>query len=239
MDKKIPGKTLSFIDDATLRSYAEEVLAVAKKAEEEVEEKIYSNVVDPFSALFDSLRQGLSLSKWLEKEKERQVQKTMQNALGKFHQKILGSIPGWEDMGTGGVVDIKNTGKKIIVEVKNKWNTTKGNHKINIYDDLDSLLKADYKDYTGYYVEVVPKNKNPYNKPFTPPDNKQGGKRRPNNEKIRVIDGRSFYAIASGEENALRDLYMVLPRIIAGILGVSADLAEKDEKLTEILNQAY
>jgi hypothetical protein len=53
-------------------------------------------------------------------------------------------------------------------------------------------------------VEIVP-NKARYDKPFTPSRNKDAT-RCISKEDIRVIDGYSFYALATGEADALRNL---------------------------------
>ena len=129
------SQLLGFISDEDLYRHTQKVLGVAKHAVTNAEMRLYSNKIDPFSALFDSLRQGVSLTLWIEQEKSRQIQKTMQNAVGEFHEDILGSMGGWEKLPVGHVIDLKNITKKIIAEVKNKHNTTKGNHKKDIYDD--------------------------------------------------------------------------------------------------------
>ena len=99
-----------------------------------------------------------------------------------------------------------NINDKIIAEIKNKHNTTKGNHKKNIYDDLESKLNTNYNGFTAYYVEVLPKrNLKTYNKSFTPPDNITQSN-RPKNSKIRVIDGASFYEVISGNPDFLEKL---------------------------------
>ena len=201
-------------------------------------ENLHSNVVDPFSALFDALRQEISLTDWVDQEKTRQIQKTMQNALGEFHQAIIGSMDGWEDLPVGHIIDDRNMKRKIITEIKNKHNTTKGSDKKSIYDNLNSQLKGDYKGFTGYYVEIIPKGKRPYDKPFTPSDN-VSRKRRPINEKIRVIDGRSFYALASGHKDALKTLYTVLPEVISDILGIDCQNIIKDTLFMDLFNRAY
>ena len=180
--------------------------------------------------------QGVCLEEWMEQEKSRQIQKTLQNSLGEFHQGILGAADGWENLGTGHVFDILNKQKKIIAEIKNKYNTTKGNHKIAIYDDLVAQLNSQYKGFMSYYVEIIPAKKGAYNKPFTPSDNKTK-KRRPINKSIRVIDGKSFYALATGDENALRKVYEVLPRVISDILGGEKDKQEKS--FMELFDRAY
>ena len=209
---------LSFITNESLYKIVGDVLKVSQRANADAEKEFYKNVVDPFSALFDALRQNITLEQWIEQEKLRQSQKTLQNALGDFHQNVLGSVANWENLGKGQVVDLRNTGSKVIAEVKNKFNTTKGNHKVRIYDDFESLIKSAHEGYTAYYVEVIPKAAVKYNKPFTPSDN-QTSTRRTENPQIRVIDGYSFYDLATGENDSLRKLYAALPIVIAEVLG--------------------
>lgn len=229
---------VDFIDDDKLYAELKAVLTIAQTATDAAEGALYSNVIDPFSAVLDSMRQGITLTEWLEQEKARQIQKTMQNALGNFHQKILGSVPGWKDLGVGSVVDIENEEQKIIAEVKNKFNTTKGNHKKEIYNDLLSLITSSREGYTGYYVEVIPKSKVPYDKPFTPSDNVASA-RKPSNEKIRVIDGSSFYALATGVPDALAKLYAALPHVIADILDQDPAALLADPSFQELFHRAY
>lgn len=177
---------LKFISDENLISAVATVVAVIENADLNTEENLHKNVIDPFSALFQGVTHTISYKEWINQEKARQVQKTMQNAIGNFHQEILGIMVGWKNLGTGGGLDVINEKLKIIAEVKNKFNTTKGNHKVEIYDSIKSKLNTpEYKDYIGYYVEVVPKGRNKYDKPFIPPDNKTQ-KRRPTRNKIRV-----------------------------------------------------
>ena len=206
---------LKFISDKDLIAAVDRVVRIIETAEHNSVINLHKNVIDPFSALFDGVTHSIVYKQWLEQEKARQLQKTMQNAIGDFHQQILGSIPGWTNLGVGGGLDIVNKEMKIIAEVKNKYNTTKGNHKAEIYDAIKSKLKTEeYSNFVGCYVEIISQGKNKYDKPYTPSDNKTK-KRRPNNEKIRVIDGISFYALATGREHALQELFEVLPSILA------------------------
>lgn len=229
---------LLFVSDDILYQEVRKVLAIAQAAVDQAEVNLYQNVIDPFSAVFDSLRQGVSMSEWLEQEKARQIQKTMQNAVGDFHQAILGNVEGWEDLRVGGVADLKSDTRQIVAEVKNKYNTTKGNHKKVIYDDLNTLITTTYNNYTGYYVEIIPKSRRPYDKVFTPSDN-ETGQRRPENEKIRVIDGRSFYKLVTGRENSLKELYDILPLVIAEVLNTDSSLVTGDPIYTDLFTRAY
>lgn len=193
------------------------------------EKDIYSNTLDCFSAVIDSSVRGSTLEEWKESEKQRQAQKTLQNKIGDFHQQVLGTLEGVDDLGTGGVVDLVSDEHKIVAEIKNKWNTTKGNHKKSIYDDLESVLASEDKEgYTGYYVEILPKNGQTYNKPFAPSDNTSGSTRG-SREDIRVIDGKTFYAKITGDENALEELYNLVPELTSEILRESFKV-ERDSK---------
>ena len=179
---------------------------------------IYRNTLDPFSAVLDSKLLNKDLEAWInDVEIPRQDQKTVQNIIGTLHQKIIGTFKDWEDLGTGMVVDNKNDKKKIVAEVKNKHNTTKGNHKKEIYDDLKEMVEKKYPGYKGYYVEILPKNGKVYDEEFTPPDNKTK-KNRPANSNIRIIDGKSFYKLVTGKKNALEILYDEFPKLIDEIL---------------------
>lgn len=230
---------LPFIDDEDLIHEVRKVLDIAQIAASAAEDTIFNNIIDPFSAVFDSQRQGIAPSEWLQQEKARQIQKTLQNAVGEFHQSILGHVDGWTNLNVGHIVDLRSDSNKILAEVKNKYNTTKGNHKKTIYDDLLSLIRQeDFHDYKGYYVEIIPKSRNPYNKPFTPSDN-ETGTRRPENQNIRVIDGRSFYELVTGQSNALDTLYEVLPRIIADITGNDGSEMTEDPLYKELYKKAY
>lgn len=226
---------LSFIKDEDLRKHVSWVLSYVKQP---TEKSFYKNAVDPFSAVFEASIQEIPLSKWVGLEKVRQGQKSMQNKLGDFHQRILGSMPGWEDLGTGHLVDIRNIGKKIIAEIKNKHNTTKGSDRVVIYDNLKYALNKEYHGFTAYYVEIIPKSRYTYDKDFSPPDNKTHTVRE-TFDRIHVIDGKSFYALASGMPDALKQLYEVLPQVIGDVLGRPLEAIVKDPLYKELFEKTY
>jgi hypothetical protein len=228
-----------FIKNSDLFKCVNDVIEKVEAAETGADKRSFSNVIDPFSAIIDALRKEMPLSKWLVTEKTRQTQKTMQNAIGEMHQAILGKVYGWENLGAGSVIDLRSKSNKVIAEVKNKYNTTKGNHKVRIYDDLKGqLMKEEYHDYVAYYVEVIPKKGQRYDKPFTPSDN-QTHTRRPENERIRVIDGHSFYKLVTGREDALRELYEELPGVVAQCLKIDPNYIFSDPMYGELFNRAF
>lgn len=215
------NKYLPYIKDEKLIEFVGIIVDKLGQAVEQSEKKLNSNVIDPFSAVFDACIQEISLSEWIEKEKTRQIQKTMQNQIGTFHENILGAVSGWEKLDVGNIIDIVSYDRKILAEIKNKHNTTKGNHKKEIYDDIVKMISTSkYKDFIGYYVEIIPKNRNEYDKLFTPPDNLTKSNRKAN-EQIRVIDGKSFYKLVTGREDGLKLLYKILPEVLSKCLSIN------------------
>jgi len=236
MTRKSVPFVLPFLDDVDLLDITTTIFFKVEELKKDVD--IHKNTIDPFSAIFDAMLNGISLEEWMAQEKMRQTQKSLQNTLGTFHEEIIGAMNGWERLKVGNIFDVINREKKIVAEIKNKHNTAKGNHRMNIYDDATSLLNEKYKGHTAYYVEIIPKNNSRYDKPFTPSDNRTGG-RRPVNESIRVIDGMSFYTLASGYENALAMLYQKLPDVIASLAKVDAGRYTNSVLFEELFKRAY
>jgi hypothetical protein len=234
--------TRVFPNDAA-QAVVSELVHKARQSVYEADTDLYKNKVDPFSALIDSMLQGIPLSSWVTQEKVRQSQKTLQNCIGNFHQSVIASFDGWEDLETGNIVDIRNKKRKIVAEVKNKFNTTKGNHKIQIYRDIEAILKQpEYKGFVGYYVEIIPSGrglKTIYDKPFVPSDNTKKGQRATPREDIRLIDGRSFYKIVTGNEETLAQLYNSLPEMIRIALGNNKLKPEQEELFLQLFEKAF
>ncbi len=207
---------LEFIKGDDLELIVRGLLAEAVKAKEKAEQSYNRNVIDPFAVLFEMAGFDLDPVAWLTSEKTRQAQKTLQNHVGEFHQRVLGKVSTWQDMGVGSVVDLVSAERKVIAEIKNKHNTVKGSDRVGIYDAMHSLVMPKgqiYRGYTAYYVEVIPKTAVRYDTEFTPPD-KATGENRAANKRIRQIDGASFYALVTGVHDALPQLFGVLPEVI-------------------------
>ncbi len=210
---------LKWLNDADLSKAVGNLLETAKKSKIKASKKFGENIIDPFSAIFEICGFDLSYEDWVQNEKTRQTQKTLQNSIGEFHQTILGSCNGWKDMGKGKIIDLLNEEKRIIAEVKNKYNTISGGKLSDLYFELDDLVMPKsgvYKDFTSYHVIILPKKSTRFDKEFTP-SNKKKGQKCPPNELIRQIDGASFYSLVTGEENALKELFEVIPTVINDI----------------------
>ncbi len=217
---------LNWVSDSDLESEVSKILNTANTGIQKATTQFNKNVIDPFSIMFEMAGFNITtVNAWETNEKSRKAQKTLSNAFGTFHQGVLGHVSGWVDLGTGKSADLLCTGNKVIAEIKNKYNTVKGSNKVTVYDDLEALIMpiaSKYHGYTAYYVETIPqpKRKKPqvYNIEFTPSNNKTNTI-RPANSKIRKIDGKSFYTLVTGDQNALSDLYDVLPTVIQKVSG--------------------
>jgi hypothetical protein len=221
---------LSWISDADLNAAVKHLLDKATAAKVAAEKKFGKNVIDPFSALFEIAAFGLSYEDWKKSEAARQAQKTLQNHVGGFHQNILGSISGWENLEVGNEVDLVNRNAKIIAEIKNKYNTVKGSDKSGLYHTLDDLTmrkSSRFRGYTSYYVVVIPNRKAKFDQLFTPSDKSKGAKCPPN-ELIREIDGASFYDLATGHTNSLKELFDVLPSVVSEVSGSRMSVSKRD-----------
>lgn len=230
---------LPFISDEDLTNAVKHMIDKARSAMEE--SKIDKNVLDPFCTLFEFAGFSYDKEKWLKSEKTRQSQKTLSNAVGAFHQQVISCIEGWK-IHSSEVIDVSNSEMKIIAEIKNKHNTTKGSDKVIIYKYMESLIApktSTYKGYKGYYVEIIPKKAKRYDEPFTPSD-KKSGTRCAENPNIRVIDGASFYALASGVDDALQLLFHAIPTVVKSLDEKDTTMSEKNlEFLSTLFSDAY
>lgn len=137
------------------------------------------------------------------------------------------------------IIDVRNKSSQIIAEVKNKYNTVKGSNKYVIYDDLLlALERPEHRGFTGYYVEIVPNKRKPYNEPFTPSCAGEG-KKKPRTEKIRRISGQAFYDLATGVPGAISMLFNVLPNVISEVSEVNKFSEEKKESFRNLFDKAY
>jgi hypothetical protein len=231
---------LNWISDETLESVVKQLLEKAIKAQKEAKVNFGKNVIDPFSAVFEISGFEIDFDTWIKSETARQAQKTLQNHIGEFHQNILGSCEGWENMKTGHVIDLVSHEKRIIAEIKNKYNTISGGKLADLFYSLEGLVmpkSSIYKSYTAYYVAIIPKKSARFDKEFTPSD-KGSGERCPANERIREIDGASFYSLVTGENDALENLFDSLPDVIHKCSNAKINISNRD-KLKDFFRLAF
>lgn len=97
---------LPFMKNDELCKILGELKIAADEAKEKADLSLSRNVIDPFTALFQMQFLSITAKDWPMVEKRRQIEKSLQNHIGNFHQKLLGALTGWNDMGVGSVVDL-------------------------------------------------------------------------------------------------------------------------------------
>lgn len=231
------NKYLPFIDDRDLEKAVQHVFLSFTSSLEDVD--IHKNTLDPFSAFLESSFSEVSFDEWVLKEKQRQAQKTFQNAIGDFHQMVIGSCYGWKDLGIAGILDVCSSKKKILAEIKNKHNTMNSGSSVEVYNKLASMLSMpEYRDYQGYCVKIIPKSKKGISiKEFAPSDSKNKGS-CPKNPRILETDGRTFYSLVTDQENAIEMLFNSLPKVIESIRGKKLK-EEEFKKFKKVFNLVF
>jgi|SRR5690606_5662434 len=231
---------LSWIEDDALTKCVIDLITTAQSVKQKASTTLNKNVMDPFSAIFQMAGFEMDYSTWMQSEEARQAQKSLQNHVGNFHQNIIGSIDGWQDLGVGKITDVVNSEKQILAEIKNKHNTVKKSDLSKLYHALHAEVmnkSSKYKDYTAYYVTILPSKPVRFNEPFVPSDNLVGAKVALN-EKIRIIDGASFYHLVTGEHNAIFDLFQAIPKVVEDSMKTTL-LADDLKNLTVLFKTAF
>lgn len=176
-----------------------------------------SLAVEPTLALARSFIVGSPLDTYREADEVVAVTKTLQNAVGLFHQDVLSSVEGWVPMGTtGGVLDVRSSnpiqlarGRHVLIEVKMRHNTIKASDEKGLWDKLEGAVKVygGSRENVGYIIQIVPKHQAAYDRPW-----KVSG--RSELEYVRAADGVTGYHLVTGEPSALFDLLRLMPDVL-------------------------
>ncbi|QLH07681.1 Eco47II family restriction endonuclease [Nitrosopumilus ureiphilus] len=180
------------------------------------------NGIDPFKTVFDMYNKDMSFASWKKAEEVRQNDKTVNNKVGEFHQKLLGSVDGWRDLQTGDVADICNDAETIFVELKNRWNTVKGSNMIDMWKDLHDIVTNSHRGSTAYWGFINAKNGSSGESAWT-----IQGKTHPN---VKKIWGKSIYKMITGKDAALEEVWAALPKVLDKVLQktTTVDQGDKD-----------
>ncbi|WP_455120077.1 Eco47II family restriction endonuclease [Rothia dentocariosa] len=222
----------------TLKSF-EKVFARANQDFDPQESK---NAIDPFGAVFLMGATGIDYRTWVDVENSRQVGKTLQNAVGNWHQAVLGLAQGWQDKGANGTIyDIESEGEvtgfgenpqkavKVIAEVKNKYNTIKASDEANTHKRLREQAKSRGNS-IAYLIQIVPKSAELYERRWMPSNVRSS-------DRVYVMDGYTAYSKIFKYQGALRELYEILPALMQDVheeLGNSKSVQVSTEDYSDI-----
>ena len=206
------NKYLSFISDEHLlycignlhKSYLKAKANVSKK-------KFYKNKIDTIKLTFDAKFNDLDEETLIKTEINRQIDKSINNSIGTFHEQILSGITGFE-MGNLSGFDIKATDDTLFADIKNKHNTMNSSSAESLFQKLAKYADT-YKKANCYWVQILAKNS--FNEKWFGEIN---GKEY-SHSRVYKISGDQFYKLLSGKEKALFELYQVLPQAISDYLG--------------------
>jgi hypothetical protein len=181
------------------------------KAKNNLDKKnFYSNKVDTIKLTFDSKFNQISEDKLIEFEVLRQIDKSINNSIGTFHEQILGGIKGYE-MGKLSGYDIKAKDDTLFADIKNKHNTMNSSAAESLFQKLKNLADQ-HKKAKCYWVQILAKTN--FNENWSGEIN---GKEY-SHSRVYKISGDAFYAMLSGQNDAFFQLYKALPTAIEDFL---------------------
>ena len=127
---------LSFISDEHLLSCIENLHNSYLKAKANVSKaKFYKNKIDTIKLTFDAKFNDLDEETLIKTEINRQIDKSINNSIGTFHEQILGGITGFE-MGNLSGFDIKASDDTLFADIKNKHNTMNSSSAESLFQKL-------------------------------------------------------------------------------------------------------
>jgi hypothetical protein len=194
----------------------------------------YSNKIDTIKLVFDSKFNDISEEDLIESEILRQIDKSINNAIGTFHEEILGGINGYSRGNFSGY-DIKSDKNDLFADIKNKHNTMNSSSSESLYQKLMQFAD-DYPGSKCYWVQILAKSS--FNEKWFGTIN---GKNY-NHARVYKISGDQFYKLLSGENNAFFSLYKALPLAIKDFLSSNKQSDSEDNsaasEIIEIANKS-
>ena len=213
------NKYVDFISDDHLLMCIANLQKAYLNAKNNITKKnFYTNKVDTIKLTFDAQFNGIDEESLIQAEILRQIDKSINNSIGTFHEQILGGIAGF-DVGKLSGFDIKAEDNTLFADIKNKHNTMNSSSAEALFQKL-ARYADDYKKSKCYWVQILAKNS--FNELWKGEIN---GKEY-SHSRVYKISGDQFYALLSGQDDALFQLYKSLPIAIQDYL----NSIEKSEK---------
>lgn len=225
--------TLDFISEEDYKKHVKEYF---KKINSLTEPKDISefnkNIIDPIKMTFSYFITGEDIDEIISTEQTRQVDKSINNDIGYFHQNIFKYVEGWKVPIEG--FDIVNEEETIFVELKNKHNTMNANSSQKTY--INMLQKRlEYsekgKEVTCMLVEIIARRSQ--NIPWNVTVDKQAK----SDKYIRRVSIDKFYEIATGDKYAFRKVVAWLPITLKEIVIEDKSIVEGKKIVEELTKE--
>ncbi len=198
----------------TIRKYGEKLKSFDLK-------RFNKNLIDPIKLIFDKTVYHSSWEEIVSNEIFRQRDKSNNNDIGYFHQRVFqyianchvpqnGEEGGWDVIYTNeNGIEIPEAGivHRIYVEMKNKHNTMNSSSSSKTYIKMQNQILHD-DDCACFLVEIIAQHSQNIKWETTIDRNRVGHKQ------IRRVSVDQFYSIVTGQRNAFYEMCMVLPFVI-------------------------
>lgn len=223
----MPNNYVTFISDDHLLTCISNLYKAYTRAQNNIsKKKFYENKIDPIKLTFDTKFNGIDEEKFIETEILRQVDKSINNAIGTFHEEVLGGIAGFE-RGILSGYDIKATDNTLFADIKNKHNTMNSGATENLFQKL-ARYADDYPESKCYWVQILAKGS--FNEQWFA----SFSDRSYNHERVYKISGDQFYELLSGQKDAFFQLYKALPTAISDFL---QNISKSDKTTSSALSE--
>ena len=233
---------LTFITEEEFKNH---VIATIQKYGEKLESfdltRFNSNIVDPIKLIFDKMVYHASWEEIVKNEIFRQRDKSNNNDIGYFHQRIFqhiakchvpanGDEGGWDvifrdpdgiQLATGDRVHT------VYVEMKNKHNTMNSSAAGKTYIKMQAQLLED-DDCACYLVEAIAKRSQDIKWETTV------DKRKVSHRRIRRVSLDKFYAQVTGQEDAFYQMCLILPEVIESVVANANIRTPNDTVMQEL-----
>ncbi len=217
----------------TIKNYGEKLAPYDLK-------RFNSNIVDPIKLIFDKTVYQYSWEEIIKNEVFRQRDKSNNNDIGYFHQRIFQYIKGctvpqagWDVIFTPeNGIEVPECGKvgTIYVEMKNKHNTMNSASSAKTYMKMQGQLLAD-DDCSCFLVEAIAKR----SQNITWSVSVDGAKQK--HRRIRRVSMDEFYKTVTGQENAFYKMCMALPSVIQEVVSDADNISVPHDTVIEELQQ--
>lgn len=238
---------INFISYKDFYNHTKETIAHYSEALDSYDLRTFNaSIIDPVKMVFDKAVYNKSWEDLISSEIARQRDKSNNNEIGYFHQRLFkyikncrvpdnGKEGGWDvivsfprgyEVAPGSIVH------KIYVEMKNKHNTMNSTASQKTYIKMQSQILDD-DDSACFLVEVIAKQ----HQNITWSTTTNG--RKVANKNLRRVSIDEFYKIVTGEEDAFYQICMKLPLIVKDIMSKSETHGDAhDTVIAEIMREA-
>ena len=238
---------IDFITQLDFKNHVRDTIHVYGARLESIDlARFNSNIIDPVKLIFDKTVYGQTWETTISNEIFRQRDKSNNNSIGYFHQRIFsyfqhchvpdnGKDGGWDVIyynPDGVTLPDGSFVHTVYVEMKNKHNTMNSASSAKTYMKMQNQLLYD-DDCACFLVEAIAK-KSQNIRWETSVDGKKMG-----HKLIRRVSMDRFYEFVTGDKDAFYKICMALPVIINEVIADGKEhLTPEDTAYEELLNIA-